>query len=105
MQNADVTVKSNVKAGQKEIDAAKAKLVKAGKILGSDMSNETSDKIDELRLSLNGKNHALVRKINDTVIEGQFGFSLEEIISEWHKLCFNKKLDYTSENKIIYLIK
>lgn len=105
MQNADVTVKSNVKAGQKEIDAAKAKLVKVGKILGSDMNNETSDKIDELRLSLNGKNHALVRKINDTVIEGQFGFSLEEIISEWHKLCFNKKLDYTSENKIIYVIK
>ena len=69
------------------------------------MNNETSDKIYELRLSLNGKNHALVRKINDTVIEGQFGFSLEEIISEWHKLCFNKKLDYTSENKIIFVIK
>lgn len=106
LMNEGLSLKSKFRAGAKEKTEAIKKVQNMFRLLGDNLTDELSDKLDEIRDSVNNSNHALIRRINESEIDPNLlviGF--ESIIQEWYSLCFKKNSDKKAENKITIVLK
>ena len=106
LMNEGISLKSKFRAGTKEKTEAIKKVQTMFRFLGDNLTDELSDKLDEIRDSVNNSNHALIRRINESEVDPNLlviGF--ESIINEWYSLCFKKNSDKKAENKITIVLK
>lgn len=106
LMNEGISLRSKFRAGEKEKKEAVKKVQNMFRLLGDNLTDEISDKLDEIRDSVNNTNHGLIRRINETeVSENQLAIGFEATIDEWYRLCFKTHTDIKAENKITFVMK
>ena len=106
LMNEGISLKSKFRAGAKEKTEAIKKVQTMFRFLGDDLTDEISDKLHEIRDSVNNSNHALIRRINESEVDPNLlSIGFESIIQEWYSLCFKKNSDIKAENKITFVLK
>ncbi|WP_288620122.1 helicase-related protein [uncultured Treponema sp.] len=106
LMNEGLSLKSKFRAGTKEKTESIKKVQTMFRFLGDNLTDEISDKLDEIRDSVNNSNHGLIRRINETEVDPNLlTIGFESIINEWYSLCFKKNSDKKAENKITFVLK
>ena len=106
LMNEGISLRSKFRAGEKEKKEAVKKVQNMFRLLGDNLTDEISDKLDEIRDSVNNTNHGLIRRINETeVSENQLAIGFEATVDEWYRLCFKTHTDIKAENKITFVMK
>lgn len=105
LMNSAISLRPKERIGEKERIDAKKKIQNLFKIYATKITDDISNKLADVRNSVNNKNHGLIRKINTTILDNQLDFALDAIVDDWHKFCSQKNTEITADNNITFIIK